>query len=728
MPESSIVVTLVDRYSDSAKKMTAVTRAFSKDVDELEDQLQKLNKNKYSLKVDAQKAKQALKEAEKQFAATGKEADGLKVELAMANYDNIVKQINLVSKAAQEGEKRLQKMGDAASKEENRAGKGMLDSIKGIFSGDGIGGKLASSGLYKMLGDSLSEAIGIRFESAVGQPIAALGSSLISGAASGIAAGSMFGPTGALIGGGIGALSGAISGASRNYQVRDDAFKSYVQEAYEGQMSAQEASLTSGSALAAQRETDRISFETLFRQGGVEDMGIVETYLSNLVEMANNTPFLYGDLTAMSKTLATYGYSAQADAEKRLSGERDYNYILDVLETVGDAGAALGQSTGDMEAVATAIGQMKSSSKATLEHLNVLNDRGIGAVGMLAEARGVDQRTMYDMISKGQVSGREAAEIILQAMTESFSGSMLAQSRTFSGLTSTVEGLSQELDSAMGQGYNEGRMKGLADQKTWLSGENSRSMQEAYSMIGQWKASLENTKEEMERDALEAVMTGTLSDTFQNSDQGKRLTEMAAEYQAALAEQEKGSTEAGARMGALLAEARVIAMNEYNASEGAQLALESAKSLAEAIRNDTSLNSDYWDAGYEKGQWFTKGLAAAMGEGKYFVKADVDQETGLTVYTDSYGLTADSMLVDPGGAGGLRRSGYAYGLDYVPYDNFPALLHQGERVQTAAEARGERAAPSVTITGNNFTIREEADVTRVASELLVQMELAGMRG
>ena len=44
------------------------------------------------------------------------------------------------------------------------------------------------------------------------------------------------------------------------------------------------------------------------------------------------------------------------------------------------------------------------------------------------------------------------------------------------------------------------------------------------------------------------------------------------------------------------------------------------------------------------------------------------------------------MLVDPGGASGLRGSGYAYGLDYVPYDNFPALLHQGERVQTAAEA------------------------------------------
>ena len=49
-------------------------------------------------------------------------------------------------------------------------------------------------------------------------------------------------------------------------------------------------------------------------------------------------------------------------------------------------------------------------------------------------------------------------------------------------------------------------------------------------------------------------------------------------------------------------------------------------------------------------------------------------------------------------------------------------------MQTAAEARSERQAPSVTITGNSFTIREEADISKVASELLTQMELAGMRG
>ena len=115
--------------------------------------------------------------------------------------------------------------------------------------------------------------------------------------------------------------------------------------------------MTTGSTLAAQRETDKISFSTLF--GGE---GIADTYLKNLVEMANNTPFLYDDLTGMSKTLAAYSYEADS--------------ILPVLQTIGDAGAALGQSASDMTAVATAIGRMKSSSKTTLEYLNILNDRG----------------------------------------------------------------------------------------------------------------------------------------------------------------------------------------------------------------------------------------------------------------------------------------------------------------------------------------------------------------
>lgn len=281
--------------------------------------------------------------------------------------------------------------------------------------------------------------------------------------ASGAAMGSLAGPDTAAIGAAIGGGVGLLNGGNQVFQKQDSAFKSYVQDAYDTVTQEQSSSLTTGSAIAAGSETDRISLATLFG-----DAGIADTYLANLVEMSNNTPFLYDDLTVMSKTLATYKYGADE--------------ILPVLQTIGDAGAALRQSTSDMTMVATALGRMKSSNKTSLEYLNILNDHGIGAVGMLADAYGVNQGKMYDMISKGKIKGTKAAESILQAMTDSFAGSMENQAKTFSGLTSTVEGLTQELDNAMGEGYNEGRMAGLQAQRDWLSGESGKAQQGYWSL------------------------------------------------------------------------------------------------------------------------------------------------------------------------------------------------------------------------------------------------------
>lgn len=655
MPETSIVIKATDRYSDVLKTLSKTTKAFTKDVDSLEEGLYALNKTKYTLKLDAKKAKQALKEAEKQFDLTHSAADGLKMELAQANYDNVVRNLNAVTKEARNTEKELSKL-------ENRSGGGGGGAAN---FGKSVVQALAISGITDSAKQLLSQGATTLAGSAFGNEGGMLFSNALSMATSGASAGFMVaGPAGALVGAGIGGLVGLGSGALQSYESRDSAFKSYVQDSVQEQLDAQSESLTSGSSIAAGRETDKISFATLFGSKETAD-----SYLTNLVGMANSTPFLYDDLTSMSKTLATYGYDADS--------------ILPVLQTIGDAGAALGQSTNDMTAVATAIGRMKSSNKTTLEYLNILNDRGIGAVGMLSDAYGVDQGTMYSMISKGEVAGQDAARIILDALSDSFAGSMEAQSKTFSGITSTIEGLQQELDNAMGEGYNQTRMQGLEAQKEWLAGDSGQEMQEAYTAIGAWKASLENAKEQYIRDAMNDAMGSE-------------------EYKTAEAEGD------AAEMGRILMKAKIDGMNEYNANEGKDEELAQELSLIESVRDDTALNNSYWNAGYTLGQEFSKGRAAAT----------TDSAWADAVNNFNSGYTK-------------HRSGHqrAMGIDYVPYDNFPALLHEGEKVLTAGEARQEKNGVSgIQIVMNGTVIREEADVQRIAQEMLNKLEEANMRG
>lgn len=657
MPDVSIAIKATDRFSDAMKTMKDSADKFDKSIVGMQSRLNSLNRNKATLKVDTDRARTELRSAEKQFAATGDAISELVLQEKQLTFENARRNLSLVSKEAANVEKQMLKTGNSVSKIGNKAGEGFSTIVQSV----------ATAGGAKMIGSLAQDSVNTLVGSMLGSNGGNVFSSALSSAISGAAIGSMIPGIGTAVGAVAGGLVGMASGSVQNWSKKDDAFKSYVQNAVEEQLNEQTTSLTSGSALAASRETDQISFATLFKG---EDKA--KQYLADLVQMANTTPFLYDDLTAMSKTLATYGY--------------DENSILPVLQTIGDAGAALGQSTSDMNSVATAIGRMKSSNKTTLEYLNILNDRGIGAVGMLANAYGVDQGEVYSMISKGQIAGQDAARIILDALTDSFAGSMERQSKTFSGITSTIEGLRQELDNAMGEGYNETRMAGLQAEREWLEGDSGQEMQEAYQAIGAWKASLENAKEQYIRDAVNEAMG---SDAYK-----------AAEAEGNAAE-----------MGRIIMKAKIDGMNQYNANEGKDEVLAQELSLIDSVREDTSLNDSYWDAGYTLGQSFSKGRAAGMmGSGNGETSASASPSRMLQ------GVTLPS------------GSSYAVGIDYVPYDNFPALLHQGERVQTAEEARSGGSGTSIQIVMNGTVIREDADVERVASALLERMELAGMRG
>ena len=63
----------------------------------------------------------------------------------------------------------------------------------------------------------------------------------------------------------------------------------------------------------------------------------------------------------------------------------------------------------------------------------------------------------------------------------------------------------------------------------------------------------------------------------------------------------------------------------------------------------------------------------------------------------------------------------------MPYDNFPALLHQGERVLTASQARSADRDGGVNVTFSGpVTVREEADLDRLAAKLAEKVARAAL--
>lgn len=649
MPEASIVIKSTDRYSDAVKKMATVTKSFSKDVDQLEDTLYALNKNKYSLKLDASKAKAELKAAEKQFDLTHSAADGLKKELAQANYDNIVRNMKAVTAAARDTEK-------AISKVENRPG-----GSSGVKKVSELATAVAAGGIGDMAkelalsaGSSIAGSLG-------GDTAGTMASSVLSSMATGATAGALFGPAGAAIGAAAGGIIGAATGGLQIYEKKDDAFKSYVQEAYDTVTQEQADSLSSGSAIAGTREQTQMAFAQ--KLGGDAE---ATAYLGRVKEMAKNTNYTYDEITGYSKLLLnTY------DTEKTLG----------VLQTLSDASAGLNLNSSDVNMFISGLSRMRTTGKTTQEYLNYFSERGVDVYQALANSTGADKSSIAEMVTDGKISGEDAAEAILTYINDTYGGLSEKLATTYDAMVDNLADFQADMDAAMGEGYNEGRKAGIQAQMDWMSGESGEAVEEANRAIGAWKAELENQKEQYVRDAMDAMMASD-------------------EYQTAKAEGD------AAEMGKLIMQAKVQGMNEYNASEGAQLALESEKALVTSIRNDTVLNQNYWDAGYEKGQEFSKGMAAARRDN----------------YWSGYGSTTGP---NP------QRNPYRYavGIDYVPYDNFPALLHQGERVQTAVEARSERPGMSgIQISMYGTTIREDADIDRVAEALLRKVELAATRG
>ncbi len=666
----SIAVSAKDNFSQAINTMRNAGIHFNKNLEEMQIQLNGLNRTRATLRLDTKDAQQNLQNIQKEYLAAKKSGEGMisdemlkRLNEANEAYEQARRNLGLVDKAARDTEKSMASVAKAQSKSESKAG------AMGSFVST-----LAASGALKMAGDLTAGLADAIVGSSQGDIGSLYFSSALSSALSGAAIGNMIVPgVGAVVGGAIGTLTGFANAGIQQYKNEDEAFKSAVQEQYNTISGRRAEELSTGTSIAAQRELDKIAFDKILKGDSTDTLEAVKT-------MANTTPFLYEDLKGITKTLATYGTTDPDAIKKRLT-------------QIGDTGAALGMSSADMSMVATGLGRMQSSGKTTLEYLNLLIERGIPAVDYLAEAMGTSNTEVYNMVSKGLIPGAEAAEAIANAMGEANSGAMAEMAETYSGLTSTREGLEQELQASMGAGFTETRTPMLEKLNAQLDPESElgQKMHEAYRLIGVYKGDLQNAQEQAWIDA----MTGAME-----SD----------EYLKAAAEGD------GAKMGEILAAAEAEAETAYREGPAYQKYLETEKSTVQRLQ--VALADDWENFGYEMGLVFTKGRMAANA-------AYIEQEQKRIGYTPGAGVEYASNY-EYGGAGNFssplsgNESSDAYGLSYVPYDDYPARLHEGERVLTAAEARAYNTGGGGAVVqklADTIVVREDADIDRIASEL-----------
>lgn len=181
-----------------------------------------------------------------------------------------------------------------------------------------------------------------------------------------------------------------------------------------------------GMKAAGSMEQAEVGFTTML--GSAEK---AKAYIKDLQDFAVRTPFDFQGLANNAKYLMAVGYEA--------------DQVIPTLNTLGDAASGLNTGQEGITSMARALGQMRSNGVMSLEEIGQLADANVNAYKYLTEASGKSVGEIRKAAEKGQIDGKQAADVILRGLQNDtrFKGAMEAQSKTFLGqLANTRERLS----------------------------------------------------------------------------------------------------------------------------------------------------------------------------------------------------------------------------------------------------------------------------------------------
>lgn len=175
----------------------------------------------------------------------------------------------------------------------------------------------------------------------------------------------------------------------------------------------------------ASLETSITSWTTLL--GTQEE---AKKMMDDITKYAASTPFSKVGVDAMAKQLTNAGFAGQE--------------LFDQLTKFGNMGSAFGIQEDSLKEMVRQYSQVQMAQVAYTEDLNILQDRGIPIYKGLAEVMGVTVAEVKKMAGEGKITADIYNEAI-NSIASNTEGAMEAQSKTFSGMMSTLQDVTSNI-------------------------------------------------------------------------------------------------------------------------------------------------------------------------------------------------------------------------------------------------------------------------------------------
>jgi TP901 family phage tail tape measure protein len=150
--------------------------------------------------------------------------------------------------------------------------------------------------------------------------------------------------------------------------------------------------------------------------------------------------------------------------------------------------------------------------------------------------------------------------------------------------------------------------------------------------------------------------------------------------------------------------------------------------IGDFLENTFSKNwSDIWD---DISEVFSDIWDGFIDIAKSPINAIIGLINGMITQINKFKIDVPSWLTDLSGIKdfSFNISQLSYlktGLDYVPYDNYPAMLHQGEKVLTKEEAKRNGSGASITININGNSAQSGRELLEQIETAVKQQTFAG---